>query len=124
MGLIRAGHGEDPVATLRERIRHIYDIHKLMAVAEVKDLFGDGFSSMIEAVREDDKKNSEFQGEWMDKRMIDSALFKDPGEVLGKLSKYYDEVFSTLVYGELPVVDDLVASISKISKKIREIEGA
>ncbi len=120
MGLVRAGYDENPVDGIRERIRHIYDLHKLLDTKDIKNLLNGNFYSMIEAVRNDDRKNSQFQGPWMDKKLSKSLLFNEPKEVMKQLNSYYHDTFSTLVYGELPEVDDVVASIKKISDELKK----
>ena len=121
MGLVRAGYEENPKESLQERIRHIYDLHKLLDTTEVKSLLAGDFRLMIEAVRADDRKNSQFQGPWMEKKLADSLLFKEPKSVISQLDSYYRDVFSSLVYGELPNLSDVERSIEKISQKLREI---
>ncbi|MFW5887893.1 MAG: nucleotidyl transferase AbiEii/AbiGii toxin family protein [Bacteriovoracia bacterium] len=121
MGLVRAGYGDNPTDFLRERIRHIYDLHRLLYTEEIKSLLNSGFDSMIEAVREDDRKNNQFQGPWMDKKLSDSLLFKDPKGVMTSLESYYKDTFSTLVYGDLPKIDDLIESIEKISEELKKV---
>jgi predicted nucleotidyltransferase component of viral defense system len=118
MGLVRAGYEANPLISLEERIRHIYDLHQLLATEEIKTFLDDGLKSMIEVVREDDRKNIEFQGAWMEKKMADSLLFKKTNEVMQNLTAHYQDNFSSLVYGELPPVSDLVTTIKKIAGKI------
>ncbi|MCK5882272.1 MAG: nucleotidyl transferase AbiEii/AbiGii toxin family protein [Bacteriovoracaceae bacterium] len=120
MGLVRAGYAENPINGIRERIRHIYDLHKLLDTEDIKKLLNGDFHSMIEAVRDDDRKNSQFQGPWMDKKLSGSLLFNDPKEVMKQLDSYYHDTFSTLVYGELPKVDDVVVSIKRISEELKK----
>lgn len=123
MGLVRAGHSDNPMEFLQEKIRHIYDLHMLLETKEIKALLNSGFDMMINAVLEDDRKNSQFQGLWMEKKFSDSLLFKNPKEVITKLDSYYHNMFSSLVYGKLPKIDDLIVSIETISKKLKKISS-
>lgn len=118
MGLVRAGYETNPLEALKERIRHIYDLHQLLATEEIQTFLDGGFKSMIEAVREDDRKNTEFQGAWMEKKISDSLLFKNPKEVMQNLTAHYQDNFSSLVYGKLPPVSDLITAIERIVSKI------
>lgn len=123
MGLVRAGYDKNSINTLIEKIRHIYDIHKLLDTQEIKTMLSDeSFALMLLVVRNDDRKNSQFQGDWMEKKLSDSILFKEPKKVMRHLDSYYKDIFSSLIYGELPKVDDLVISIEIISKELEKIE--
>ena len=118
MGLARAGYAANPLEGLKEHIRHIYDLHKLLASQEIETFLDSDFKLMIEAVREDDRKNTEFQGDWMEKKISESLLFKNPQVAMKNLATHYQDNFSSLVYGKLPSVTDLTTSIEKIAKKI------
>jgi hypothetical protein len=121
MGLVRAGYDDAPIDSLREKIRHIYDLHQLLKAEEIKSLLANGFDSMIEAVREDDKKNREFQGPWMDKKISESLLFINPKNTVAQLDSYYHDTFSSLVYGELPKLSDVITSIEIISEELKKV---
>ncbi len=65
MGLVRAGYESNPLEALKGRIRHIYDLHQLLSTKEIETFLHGDFKSMMAAVKEDDRKNREFQGDWM-----------------------------------------------------------
>lgn len=123
MGLVRAGYDKNSINVLIEKIRHIYDLHKLLYTEDIKLMLSDdSFPLMIEAVRNDDRKNSQFQGAWMEKKLSESLLFKEPKKTMKELKIYYNNIFSTLVYGDLQNIEDMISSIERISKELHKIE--
>jgi predicted nucleotidyltransferase component of viral defense system len=124
MGIIRAGYSENPMDSLREKIRHIYDLHKLLTTVEIQEFLttsSQQFSSILSAVKLDDQKNVEFQGDWMNKSPLKSFLFNNPKAVLEDLEDYYLNDFSSLVYGELPTISELVDSMNQIKEAMSRI---
>jgi predicted nucleotidyltransferase component of viral defense system len=118
MGLIRAGYDTNPIESLEKKIRHIYDLHKILSLNEIKNMDDNEFNLIIGKVKADDLKNQEFQGDWIEQNYSDSPLFLDPVNTLKKIWPSYENQFSSLVYGELPSLDNITNSMVFIKTKL------
>lgn len=95
-------------AELQKKIRHFYDIHLLLQRAEIRAFVAsDAFDEMMEIVKEDDSDNVQFNEEWAGKALLDAPVFQETSEILARLESYYHRTFRSLVYGELPDIQEI-----------------
>jgi hypothetical protein len=108
--------------TLKEKIRHLYDIYFLMQKREIIEfLNSDEFIKLMKIVRSDDI--AQFESKWASNPLYSTTLFLDTDMVLDRLQRYYKTVFASLVYGNnLPKIDDIKIEIIKIAKILRETQ--
>lgn len=56
MSLVRFSYSDQPIADLRSKIRHTYDIHQLLQNPAIADFFqSDDFDEMLHRVATEDK---------------------------------------------------------------------
>ena len=122
MGMVRESYSDDPLTILKKKVRHVYDLHMLIGQSEVRKFMEDEkeLKKLIDHVRNDDRENNEFRGEWLDKPLLESPFLKDD-ELLNALSGTYGGDFKGLVFGELPLFESVVASINDIKKNLYSI---
>lgn len=127
MGLVRASYeSNSQLNQLREKIRHIYDLSKLLEQEEIKNLITDigQFSSLIAEVRADDQKNQEFQGDWCTKRLSDALIYKNAEEVIGKLELTFKGDFQSLLFDSEVVPENsvLIGQLKQVQKQLLRID--
>ena len=99
-------------AELQKKIRHFYDIYLLLQRADMQAFIDSvAFDEMIEIVKEDDRGNSQFNDDWANKDLVDAPVFKDTAKIFSGLNTYYHQTFKSLVYGDLPHIQDIEKTI-------------
>ncbi len=100
MGLIRVSSIEDhQYIELKKRIRHFYDIHKIIESGIIKNfLESPNFQKTVDLVLEDEVQNQDFQKFWVQGKMIDTNFFDQLEEILEALKSTYKESFESLLF--------------------------
>ncbi len=116
MSLVRLSY-EGP-EKLREKIRHFYDLHKLLQLDDLRgQLLIAENHELITQVLNDDYVNSTFAGAWIEKPMAESPLLGSINEIWSALEETYQSELSRLVWSTeaLPTSDQIVAMLEEIS---------
>ncbi len=123
MSLVRFSYGEDPIADLQKKIRHIYDLHLLLADREFQDFFrSEEFDTMLLRVANDDIKSYKNNNAWLKNHPVESLIFQDPEKVWNHLKVVYETNFKNLVYGAFPSKSELLNTLLMIKKRLGMIE--
>ncbi|GAA3627925.1 nucleotidyl transferase AbiEii/AbiGii toxin family protein [Flavivirga jejuensis] len=123
MSIVRFSHTNDPITDLNNKIRHLYDIHKLLSIEEVKAFFlSNEFETMLLKVAKDDVFSFKSDNKWLELHPTEALIFKDPDTVWKQLRSTYLNNFKNLVYGELPDEDVILKSIKEIASRLIGIE--
>lgn len=121
--LIRASYAGNPIEKLKNKVRHIYDLERILQAESVYDfLFSPDFFSTIEQVKSDDSDNHEFQGDWLSQSLMSSVLFDDINGTWEKLEATYNNEFAPLVYGELPDSEKIKTALKVIAIRLEEYD--
>ena len=122
MSLVRFSFTENPIVDLNNKIRHIYDIHKLLAITEINDFFNsDRFESMLLTVANDDVLSFKNSNDWLANHPATAMIFSDTNDTWSQLSNTYLTTFNELVYGELPTEDEILITLHKVSERLKQI---
>lgn len=102
---------------VRGKIRHFYDIHQLLNQTDLKGkiLIEENFKILRWAMG-DDAANEIFAGDWLEKPLSDSPLFKDFDSFWKELESTYTSELSELVWSELPKPALVVSSFKEIKR--------
>ncbi len=102
---------------VRGKIRHFYDIHQLLNQTDLKGkiLIEENFK-ILEWVMQDDAANGIFAGDWLQKPLSESPLFKDFDSFWKEIESIYTSELGQLVWGELPKPALVVDSFQEIKK--------
>lgn len=104
------GHGQ-----LQAKIRHFYDIYWLLKDSGTRQfLYSDAFAEMMSIVTQEDSNIAQ----WASKSIIESPINIDHLAVMTPLKRYYEMMFSSLVYGELPSFDKIIDAYEEVRNKI------
>ncbi|NOY69193.1 MAG: nucleotidyl transferase AbiEii/AbiGii toxin family protein [Deltaproteobacteria bacterium] len=123
MGLVRFSYSETPMDDLRMKIRHVYDLHKMLEDQGLSNFFdSDDFAAFILKVAEDDVQSFRNNNEWLTHHPADALLFRDVEGCWSGLKATYTGEFRGLVYGELPKEQQIVATLIRIQERLRRLE--
>ncbi len=123
MSLVRFSYTADPLEDLKKKIRHTYDLHKLLQHANVRDFFdSSAFEVMMLKVGNDDAISFRNNNKWLVHHPTDAMIFRDLEGVWEKLSPVYNSDFANLVYGELPIDEEILQSLDLIRNRLKSID--
>lgn len=119
MSLVRFSYTENPIQDLRNKIRHIYDLHKLLINNKINLFFeSEEFPQMLEKVRQDDVLGYKNNNDWLSQPIKNALIFRDLESVWKDLSNVYHTDFRPLVYGDLPKENEILDTLRKIKARI------
>ena len=122
MSLVRFSYGENPMADLKQKIRHTYDLHQLLQQEEFSDFFNStAFGEMLLKVANDDIASFKNNNQWLIHHPNESLLFKDLDAVWKDLKPAYNEGFKNLVYGDFPNDEAVLDTLKKIKERLESI---
>jgi hypothetical protein len=122
MSLARFSHSARPIEDLRAKIRHTYDLHKLLERTENQAFFmSPDFELMLNKVGNDDVEGYKNDNAWLAHHPAQAGIFSQAAELWPELSATYLGVFKDLVYGTLPAEEAIVQTLEKIAGRLQEI---
>lgn len=123
MSLVRFSYGDNPVQDLRMKIRHTYDLHKMLENDMLHGFFyGPEFDAFINQVAQDDVASFRNNNEWLRHHPSACFLFNDVAGVWEQLRATYTGDFCGLVYRDLPDEALVFASLAAIQQRLEGIE--
>ncbi|RXK87292.1 nucleotidyl transferase AbiEii/AbiGii toxin family protein [Filimonas effusa] len=122
MSLVRFSYEANPHTELGRKIRHIYDLHKLLQVAEIAIFFDSNeFAEMLNTVGGDDIQSYRNNNGWLQKHPAEAIIFRDPDETWAAIRQEYTGRFKDFVYGELPNETLVLNSLKTISRRLSTV---
>jgi hypothetical protein len=122
MSLVRFSYGENPMADLKQKIRHTYDLHQLLQQEEFSDFFNStAFGEMLLKVANDDIASFKNNNQWLIHHPNESLLFKDLDAVWKDLKPAYNGDFKNLVYGNFPNDEAVLDTLKRIKERLESI---
>lgn len=123
MSLVRFCYTKNPIDDLRMKIRHVYDLHKMLKDQELSSFFdSDELADFILKVARDDVESFRNNNGWLAYHPADSLLFRDVENCWSDLKSAYMGEFKGLVYGEFPGEQQVVETLTRIQERLRKIE--
>lgn len=123
MSLVRFSYSEDAISDLKSKVRHIYDIYKMLEVPEIKDFFNsEQFEMMILKVAQDDTVSYKSNNEWLKNHPKNALIFADKINVWNEIEPVYKADFGKLVYGELPDAKEMVRTMEIVENRLQNID--
>jgi hypothetical protein len=122
MSLARFSNTKKPIADLKKKVRHIYDIHQLLQIAELRDYFNHSdFEKLLIKVAIDDIESFKNNNEWLKKHLLDNLVYQDFPTVWKELETEYLGGFKQMVYGELPGSESILNTFDKVITRLKDI---
>lgn len=119
MSLVRFSCSEDPIADLRNKIRHIYDVHLLLQDHRIhEEMKSPRFDVLLVQVAQDDFNAYKNNRTFLYQHPKDSLLFREPDSTWAKLKTTYVGTFRDLVTSELPSEDAVLKTLFIIQDRL------
>ncbi len=123
MSLVRFSYSANPMDDLKMKIRHVYDLHKMLEDREMRNFFGSNeFSDVICRVAGDDVQSFRNNNKWLENHPADALLFRDVEDCWNGLKATYSGDFSGLVYGEFPDEQKVFETLMRIKERLMTID--
>ncbi len=123
MSLVRFSYSKYPIEDLNNKIRHIYDLNRMLKDKEIVHFFKTTeFEELLLRVANDDMLSFKSDNEWLQNHPTKAIIFKESEEVWNKLKTTYFSIFNKLVYGELPSETEILETLYILSKRLKNIE--
>ena len=123
MSLVRFSYSEDAISDLKSKVRHIYDIYKMLEVPEIKYFFDSiKFDEMLLKVAKDDIESYKSNNDWLKNHPKDALIFADRMNVWNEIEPVYKINFGKLVYGELPDAKEMIKTLEIVENRLRKID--
>lgn len=123
MSLVRFSHGEHPIVDLRLKIRHTYDLYKLLNDTKLSAFFKSAdFDSLLLSVAKNDVVSYKNNNAWLSMPPQEALIFANLEQTWPKLRSVYLGDFSNLVFGELPSESDVSETLARIKERLVSIE--
>lgn len=123
MSLMRFSFTEDPITDLNNKIRHIYDIHKLLEKEEINAFFqSNEFDKLLLIVANDDVISFKNNNGWLDNHPATAMIYADIENTWNQLRTTYNTTFNELVYGELPTEEQILATLNTVKERLKKVD--
>ena len=123
MSLIRFSYSDDPIHDLRMKIRHVYDLHKMLADEQLSSFFNSkAFDEFICKVAQDDVVSFRNNNEWLVYHPTESLIFSNVEKCWQQLRTTYLSDFRGLVYGELPDEQEVMGTLKQIKDRLSAVD--
>lgn len=123
MSLVRFSYTANPVEDLNNKIRHIYDLNRMLKNKEIIEFFNSSeFDKLLVIVANDDMISFKSGNEWLQNHPTQAIIFKESENTWDKLKTTYFSTFNKLVYGELPSEIEISETLNKLSDRMKNIE--
>lgn len=122
MSLVRFSQSENPIEDLRNKIRHIYDLHMMLKKPELSAfLHSPDFDNLLLWVGNDDIYSFKNNNGWLTNHPKDVILFTNRQKTWNRLKATYEGPFKDLVLGELPDEMQLAETLKIIGDRLQSI---
>ena len=123
MSLVRFSFTENPVTDLGNKIRHIYDIHKILENSTFNKFFqSEEFIKLFLKVARDDVISFKNNNDWLQNHPKTAIIFSNTESIWNNVKTTYFTTFKELVYGELPNEKDILETLKTVAKRLENIE--
>ena len=123
MSLVRFSYTDDAMSDLGLKIRHCYDLTKMLENSELSEFFdSDEFDKMLLKVANDDIVSFKNNNHWLNFHPSEALIFSNAEKVWSELKKIYNSGFSNLVFGKLPDENEILRTLLRIKDRVAKVE--
>ena len=118
--VIKHSYSDDPVTALSRDIRHLYDICLILREDECKNFVeSDEFEHLCSACIDDEKAGHFNYSRCLEKPLKEAPLFSKLDEWKAPITTTYDGIFSDLVYGDKPTIEEVIKVFGYVEKQLK-----
>lgn len=119
MSLMRFSFTNDPITDLNNKIRHVYDIDKLLDDKEVNTFFNSPeFDKLLLIVANDDVISFKNNNSWLENHPATAMIYADIENTWSQMRNTYNATFKELVYGVLPTEEKMTRTLKTVYDRI------
>lgn len=119
LSLVRFSYSENPIADLKLKIRHLYDLHKILELEDIKTFVSSAdFEMMINRVGKDDVAGYRNNNTWLNFHPREALIFDAADRVWQELEPTYTKDFKGLVYGQLPLPKQVFSTLKFLAERM------
>lgn len=122
MSLVRFSYSDNPIEDLRNKIRHTYDLFKLLELKDLRDFFhSKKFEEMLLLVAKDDSLSFRNNNKWLSYHPKDALIFSNVVGTWEKLKNTYNNEFKNMVFGQLPKDEIIFETLKNIKDRLDNV---
>lgn len=122
MSLVRFSYTDNPIESLKQKIRHCYDLHQLLQNIELLEFFNsDEFEVILLKVASDDIISFKNNNAWLEYHPRNAKIFLDIESIWSILRLTYNEDFKNLVFGNFPKDTEILKTLLSIKDRLSTI---
>lgn len=125
MALVRASYEPDPAVDVASKVRHLYDLHHLVAHPEVQRLLeNDELFELLRAVQADDALAG-VKGptrEWKTLPLSACWAYRDSGANLQQVRQAYERDLPSLLHTAAPAFSLVLATMQRIATQLKAFD--
>lgn len=123
MSLVRFSYTEEPLKDLQAKIRHTYDLYKLLQDKELADFFNSSaFDEMLLKVANDDVASFKNNNDWLIHHPNEALIFLELETVWTELQPVYNGDFRKLVFADFPNDTDILTTLQQIKQRLTSVK--
>jgi len=123
MSLVRFSWTQNPYYDLRNKIRHVYDIHMMLKDKAVKSVFeSEEFDKMLVQIGRDDTVSYKNNNAWLHHHPSEALIFKNYKTAWDEIKSTYTTTFKDLVTGQLPDESEILKTLKLVGENLKKIE--
>ncbi len=123
MSLVRFSRTATSIQDLNNKIRHLYDLKKLLSKDKLFDfLYSEDFEVLLKNVAIADIHSFRSNNEWIILPPHTACIFADSTTTWKQLSNTYNTSFRVLVYGTLPSEKEILGILNIIYERLQKIK--
>ncbi len=123
MSLVRFSFTKHPVTDLKNKIRHIYDIHMMLSNDEIKSFYkSEEFHKLLLIVAKDDVLSFKNNNSWLANHPATAMIFENTVEIWDRIKQSYFGDFKDLVFGYFPTEEEILKTLNNLSTNLKIIE--
>ncbi len=123
MSLVRFSYTEEALKDLQAKIRHTYDLYKLLQDKELSNFFNSPeFDEMLLKVANDDVASFKNNNNWLIHPPNEALIFQELETVWNELQQIYNGDFRKLVFADFPKDTDVLETLQQIKQRLSSVK--
>lgn len=123
LSLVRFSKSATPIIDLRNKVRHIYDIHQMLKDGTIATFFqAPDFDVLLQKVGRDDVLSFKNNNQWLSEHPSTAMIFELAPSTWVQLRSEYNGNFRDMVTGAFPAEEEVVYTLQKIARRLQDVE--